>query len=71
MAVDRFNLMQADAADLIRDASMNDRVELRVLGDIGARIRIMGINSPRVQVSRLSLSALDFYITLLLLASLS
>ncbi|KAM7474657.1 hypothetical protein LguiB_021900 [Lonicera macranthoides] len=51
VAVDRVNLMQADAANLIRDASMNDRVELRVLGDIGARIRIMGINSPRVQVS--------------------
>ncbi|KAK3009498.1 hypothetical protein RJ639_013863 [Escallonia herrerae] len=51
IAVDRVNLMQADAADLIRDASLNDRVELRVLGDVGAKIRIMGFTSPGVQVS--------------------
>ncbi|KAK3000953.1 hypothetical protein RJ639_021318 [Escallonia herrerae] len=49
IAVDRVNLMQADAADLIRDASLNDRVELRVLGDVGAKIRIMGFTSPGVQ----------------------
>ncbi|XP_061337218.1 uncharacterized protein LOC133284237 [Gastrolobium bilobum] len=51
IAVDRVNLLQADAADLIRDASLNDRVELRVLGDVGAKIRIMNFDSPGVQVS--------------------
>ncbi|KAI4367456.1 hypothetical protein MLD38_023192 [Melastoma candidum] len=51
VAVDRFNLLQADAADLIRDATMNDRVELRVLGDVGARIRVLNVDSPGVQVS--------------------
>ncbi|XP_010030085.2 uncharacterized protein LOC104419945 [Eucalyptus grandis] len=51
IAVDRFNLMQADASDLIRDASLNDRVELRVLGDVGAKIRVLNIDSPGVQVS--------------------
>ncbi|KAK7302462.1 hypothetical protein RJT34_13352 [Clitoria ternatea] len=51
IAVDRVNLLQADAADLIRDASLNDRVELRVLGDVGAKIRVMNFDSPRVQVS--------------------
>ncbi|XP_030459077.1 uncharacterized protein LOC115679601 isoform X2 [Syzygium oleosum] len=51
IAVDRFNLLQADAADLIRDASLNDRVELRVLGDVGAKIRVLNIDSPGVQVS--------------------
>ncbi|GKV24217.1 hypothetical protein SLEP1_g33855 [Rubroshorea leprosula] len=51
IAVDRANLMQADAADLIRDASLNDRVELRVLGDVGAKIRVMDFDSPGVQVS--------------------
>ncbi|KAH7833036.1 hypothetical protein Vadar_002541 [Vaccinium darrowii] len=51
VAVDRVNLMQADAADLVRDASVNDRVELRVLGDVGAKIRILGVTSPGVQVS--------------------
>lgn len=50
IAVDRVNLLQADAADLIRDASLNDRVDLRVLGDVGAKIRVMNFDSPRVQV---------------------
>ncbi|WJX26256.1 hypothetical protein P8452_15204 [Trifolium repens] len=51
IGVDRVNLLQADAADLIRDASLNDRVELRVLGDVGAKIRVMNFDSPNVQVS--------------------
>lgn len=51
IGVDRVNLLQADAADLVRDASLNDRVEFRVLGDVGAKIRIIGITSPGVQVS--------------------
>ncbi|XP_052179801.1 uncharacterized protein LOC127793072 [Diospyros lotus] len=51
VVVDRVNLLQADAADLVRDATLNDRVELRVLGDVGAKIRILGFTSPGVQVS--------------------
>ncbi|XP_051132625.1 uncharacterized protein LOC127252477 [Andrographis paniculata] len=51
IAVDRVSLLQADAADLLRDASLNDRVELRVVGDVGAKIRILGFTSPGVQVS--------------------
>ena len=51
IAVDRVNLLQADAVDLIKDASLNDRVELRVLGDVGAKIRVMNFDSPGVQVS--------------------
>ncbi|XAR53109.1 hypothetical protein NMG60_11021518 [Bertholletia excelsa] len=51
IVVDRVNLLQADAADLVRDALVNDRVELKVVGDIGAKIRVLGINSPGVQVS--------------------
>ncbi|XP_048439333.1 uncharacterized protein LOC125476818 [Pyrus x bretschneideri] len=51
IAVDRVNLLQADAADLVRDASLNDRVELRVLGDVGAKIRVLNFDSPGVQVS--------------------
>ena len=42
--------MQANAADLIRDASLNDRVELRVLGEVGAKIRVLDFDSPGVQV---------------------
>ncbi|KAJ7968110.1 Late embryogenesis abundant protein [Quillaja saponaria] len=51
IAVDKVNLLQADATDLIRDASLNDRVELRVLGDVGAKIRVLNLDSPGVQVS--------------------
>lgn len=54
IAVDRANLMQADAADLIRDASVYDRVQLRVLGDVGAKIRVLDFDSPGVQVTSLS-----------------
>ncbi|KAF5936870.1 hypothetical protein HYC85_024376 [Camellia sinensis] len=49
VAVDRVSLLQADAAELVRDAELNDRVELRVLGDVGAKIRILGFTSPAVQ----------------------
>ncbi|XP_071696536.1 NDR1/HIN1-like protein 13 [Rutidosis leptorrhynchoides] len=51
VTVDRVNLMQTDAADLIKDASVNDRVELRILGDVNAKIRILGLTSPSVQAS--------------------
>ncbi|XP_020220168.1 uncharacterized protein LOC109803131 [Cajanus cajan] len=51
ISVDRVNLLQADASDLIRDASLNDRVDLRVLGDVAAKIRVINFDSPGVQVS--------------------
>ncbi|XP_047147018.1 uncharacterized protein LOC124819523, partial [Vigna umbellata] len=49
IVVDRVNLLQVDAVDLIRDASLNDRVDLRVLGDVSTKIDIMKSNSPSVQ----------------------
>ncbi|XP_076887668.1 NDR1/HIN1-like protein 13 [Bidens hawaiensis] len=51
VTVDRVNLMQADAADLIKDVLLYDRVELRIMGDVRAKIRIGGLTSPAVQVS--------------------
>ncbi|MED6209259.1 hypothetical protein PIB30_053076 [Stylosanthes scabra] len=52
VAVDRLDLLQADAAELISDAVINDRVEFRVLGNVAAKIRILRLfDSPRVQVS--------------------
>ncbi|KAK6915997.1 Late embryogenesis abundant protein, LEA_2 subgroup [Dillenia turbinata] len=53
VAVDKVNLMQADAADLIKDASLYDRVELRVLGDVGAKIRVLDFTSPEVNPLKL------------------
>ncbi|CAN8267030.1 unnamed protein product [Cochlearia groenlandica] len=51
ISVDRVNLMQGNAAELVRDASLNDKVELTVRGDVSAKIRVMNIDSPGVQVS--------------------
>ncbi|XP_020591315.1 NDR1/HIN1-like protein 13 [Phalaenopsis equestris] len=51
VSVSRFNVLQADALELVRDATVNDRVELRITGDVGAKIRVLGFTSPRVQVS--------------------
>lgn len=64
IGVDRVNLLQADAANLLRDASLNDRVEFRIFGDVGAKIRILGITSPGVQVS-ITLSPCVFFLLLL------
>ncbi|XLU22912.1 hypothetical protein S245_058978 [Arachis hypogaea] len=38
------------SANLMRDASLNDRVELRILGDVGAKIRVMNFDTPDVHV---------------------
>ncbi|RWW07195.1 hypothetical protein GW17_00029427 [Ensete ventricosum] len=51
--VDRFNVFQADALDLVRDATLNDRVDLRLAGDVAAKILVLGLSSPRVQVTSL------------------
>ncbi|CAA7401564.1 unnamed protein product [Spirodela intermedia] len=51
VVVDRVDILQTDAVQLVRDASVSDRVELNVAGDVGAKIRFLGITSPRVQVS--------------------
>ncbi|XP_064975107.1 uncharacterized protein LOC135618175 [Musa acuminata AAA Group] len=51
VVVDRFNVMQSDALDLVRDAALNDRVDLRLTGDVAAKILVLGLSSPRVQVS--------------------
>ncbi|OAY76873.1 hypothetical protein ACMD2_27258 [Ananas comosus] len=50
-SVDRFNVLQSDALDLLRDAALNDRVDLRLTGDVDANIRLLGFTSPRVRVS--------------------
>ncbi|KQK22465.1 uncharacterized protein LOC100824837 [Brachypodium distachyon] len=49
--VDRFNVLQSDAQDLVRDAAMRDRVDLRITGDVAAKILVLGFSSPKVQVS--------------------
>ncbi|KAG6510052.1 hypothetical protein ZIOFF_028060 [Zingiber officinale] len=53
VAVDRFNVLQADALNLVRDAAINDRVDLRLTGNVAAKILLLGISTPRVQVIRL------------------
>ncbi|KAK1263787.1 hypothetical protein QJS04_geneDACA018626 [Acorus gramineus] len=51
VAVDRVDVSTADAAGLVRDVALNDRVELNVVGEVGASVRVIDFNSPKVQVS--------------------
>lgn len=62
VSVDRVNVLQADATDLVKDITVNDRVELRIMGDVNAKIRIIGITSPGVQV----ISICQFFLLLIL-----
>lgn len=50
VVVDRLNVLQAASADLLRDATLNDKVVLTINGPIDARVRVLGIKSPKVQV---------------------
>ncbi|KAL9259898.1 NDR1/HIN1-like protein [Drosera capensis] len=49
VGVERVGVQEGDAAELVRDAEVNDRVELRVLGDVGARVRVLGVDTPAVE----------------------
>lgn len=48
--IDHMSLLQTDSDVLVQDIAVNDRVEFRVMGDVNAKIRIIGITSPSVQV---------------------
>ncbi|XLR65522.1 hypothetical protein S83_016194, partial [Arachis hypogaea] len=37
------------SANLMRDALLNDRVELQIFGDVGAKIRVMNFDTTGVQ----------------------
>ena len=50
IAVNRANLLQANIFDLIKEVSLKDR-ELRIVGEVGAKIRVLDFISPNVQVS--------------------
>lgn len=50
LAVSRVNVLQADAVKLIKDAVVDDRIKLRILGDVGAKIRVLSLTSPKVEV---------------------
>ena len=50
IVIDQINLLHVDTTDLVRDTSLNDHVELRVLGDVGAKIRVLNFDSPGIQV---------------------
>ncbi|XLU77627.1 hypothetical protein S245_001048 [Arachis hypogaea] len=43
------------SANLMRDASLNDRVELRILGDVGAKILVINFDTPGVQLTNLAM----------------
>ncbi|CAH1450415.1 unnamed protein product [Lactuca virosa] len=51
MLVDRVNLLQEAATELVTDASTDDRVKLQIMGDVNAKIRVIGITLLSMQVS--------------------
>lgn len=51
VAVDHVNVLQASSVDLLNDATVNDKVMLTISGPVEARIKVLGINSPKVEVS--------------------
>eukprot|EP00250_Pteridium_aquilinum_P000730 c10886_g1_i1 orf=780-1433(+) len=51
IVVDHMNLFQSSSIDLLNDATVNDRVVVVVNGPVEARIKVLGINSPKVEVS--------------------
>ncbi|KAJ9561427.1 hypothetical protein OSB04_006587 [Centaurea solstitialis] len=50
VTVDGVNLLRGDAAELVRDASVDDRVELRVMGDVIGTAKIRGSTTANLQV---------------------
>ena len=48
--MNRANLLQADVFDLIKEVSLKDS-ELRIVGKVGAKIRVLDFISPDVQVN--------------------
>ncbi|QHO30716.1 putative serine/threonine protein kinase [Arachis hypogaea] len=48
------------SANLMRDASLNDRVELRILGDVGAKILVINFDTPGVQLTNLAMVASSY-----------
>ncbi|KAI5079391.1 hypothetical protein GOP47_0004870 [Adiantum capillus-veneris] len=51
LVVDHVNILQASSVDLLNDATVNDRVALTINGPVKARIKVLGINSPKVEVN--------------------
>ncbi|GJT83882.1 putative reverse transcriptase domain-containing protein [Tanacetum coccineum] len=49
--VERVSLLHTDAANLLRDVTVSDRVELRIMGDVSAKIKILELTSPSMQLS--------------------
>ncbi|CAN1274059.1 Probable amino acid permease 7 [Linum perenne] len=56
---------------MIKDASLNDRVELRVLGEVGAKIWVMDLDSPGVQWSMAQLGWIAGPAAMLLFAAIT
>ncbi|GAB2216442.1 hypothetical protein Droror1_Dr00024215 [Drosera rotundifolia] len=71
VGVERVGVQEGDAAELVRDAEVNDRVELRLLGDVGARVRVLGVDTPAVEGGSVYLNACGCDTTLLVQQKMS
>ncbi|GJZ21583.1 hypothetical protein Tco_0558622 [Tanacetum coccineum] len=57
--VERVSLLHTYAANLLRDVTVSDRVELRIMGDVSAKIKILGLTSPSIQIRQSSIDSID------------
>lgn len=51
LVVDNVNVLQSSSVDLLNDATLNDKVAVTVNGPVRARVKVLGINSPKVEVN--------------------
>lgn len=51
LVVDHVNVLQSSSLDLLNDATLNDRVAVTINGPVRARVKVLGINSPKVEVN--------------------
>lgn len=51
LVVNHIDILQSSSLDLFNDVTVNDRVTLTINGPVEARVKVLGINSPKVEVS--------------------
>lgn len=49
--VTKLNSLQSPAMDLLKDATVNRRLKMRITGDVGVQVRFLQINSPKIQLA--------------------
>ncbi|KAH7425155.1 hypothetical protein KP509_11G042200 [Ceratopteris richardii] len=51
LIVEHVNVLQSASLDLLNDATFNDRVALTIKGPVEARVKVLGVSTPKVEVN--------------------